>query len=365
LRHDIGKLVNAINRVGIQNIALLSRLTGMPVETVRFTVKKRFPELGLFVGLQMDYDRIGLQRDFTVLDFAPEALEFVPELLRRLAKVALLTYHSREILQNRFIANFTIPIALKRDFYAFLDQLVKEKIILEYKIEAVEWIRNIALRSEYYDFNESKWDIDWEKVGRLKEPPPAPVPAEPLRSPDVDLIDILLIKELELQAWRSIAEIGRKLGINDRTIRWHYDKHVASLINSFFVHRLGLGAKGLTKLVGLIHEFHDLSKTQLDHIRLLFNNFPFTWNEGGRDDGYYRVVSTVPNEHFVEALQFLNKHLPHHVTKWEAYTLDLSFSCSYTIPYENFKDKTGWFFNSEEAMQSVLEVMRVKKIRRS
>ena len=47
LTTDVSKLVEAIDSVGIQNVSLLSRMTGMPTETVRYTMKKRFPSMGL------------------------------------------------------------------------------------------------------------------------------------------------------------------------------------------------------------------------------------------------------------------------------------------------------------------------------
>lgn len=361
MQNRLSKLVNAINRVGIQNVALLNRMTGIPTETIRYTIKKRFPELGLFVGIQIDYDKLGLERNFAVLEFAPEALPYAPELLKRLAKTAFLTYHSREVLKPLYIANFGIPASQKKEFQLFISKLVREKICPEIRLEKVEWIRKIALRSEYYDYERQEWNIDWKEVASLKEPPPSPPETlMPPEHPDTDLTDLLLIKEFELQAWRSTADISRKLGLNDRTARWHYIKHVKPLIKAYYVHRLAVGSKGLTKIVGMIHEFHSLPKSKLAKIRGVFNNFPFTWDEGGREDGYYRVVSTIPNEHLVEAMQFLNTKLYEFITKWNVYTLDLSFSYWYTIPYEHFDNEKGWTFDAEQAFASILEIKKEK-----
>jgi len=357
MQDRLAKLVNAINRVGIQNIALLSRMTGIPVETIRYTIKKRFPELGLFVGLHIDYDNLGLERQFAVIEFAPDASSYAPELLKRLAKLAFLTYCSRELLKPIYIANFGVPASQKREFQIFIDRLAQEKIINGIRIEKLEWMRNLALRSEYYDYSEQKWSIDWSKVALLKEPPPAPPETmEPQEKPDIDLTDLLLIKELELQAWRSIAEIAEKLQLNDRTARWHFNNHVGPLIKAYYVHRLSEGSRKLTTIVGLIHEFHKLQKDEFRKIRRIFSNFPFTWKEGGREDGYYRVVSTVPVEHLVESMHFLNSNLQKNINGWHVYTLDLSFSYSYTVPYENFSNKEGWLFDAEETINSILEV---------
>ena len=363
MKDRIASLVNAINRVGIENVALLSRLTGIPTETVRYMIKKRFPELGLFVGLHVDYDKLGLERNFAILEFAPDIIEHAPELLKTLSKGAFLTYRCREVLRPRDIANFGVPASQKRLFRSFLDQMLREKILLNFKIEPLEWVRNLALRSEYYDFKQNRWSIDWKRVSSLKEPPPAPpMTIEPPIKPDIDLTDLLVIKELELQSWRSFSDIANRIGINDRTVRWHHTKHVKPLIRSFHVHRLSVGSEGLAKLVGLIHGFNHLSREEFKAVRLLFNNFPFTWNEAGRNDGYYRVVSTIPSEYFVEALQFLNANLQKQLTKWEVYTLDMSTSHWYTIPYENY-GRNGWYFDSDRAMNAMLLVRNDQKIR--
>lgn len=360
----LSRLVDAINRVGIRNVSLLSRLTGIPTETVRYTLNQRFPELGLSVGLSVDYDRLGLERKFAILEFASGDFDYAPELLSRLAKVAFLTYSSREILRPRYVATFGVPITQEEKFRSFLKTLVRGKVLFNFRLEGIEWTRHLALRSEYYDFKNKRWNIDWNRVEALKEAPPAPpITTEPSPRPDLDTIDLLLVKELELQSWRNISEIARKLRLNDRTVRWHYTGHVLPMISSYFVRRLPLGSEGLTKLVGLIQEFRGLSPKKLASIRRLFNNFPFTWNEGGRKDGYYLTVSTIPSEQLVESLQFLTPRLQKEVSSWETYALDLSSSYSYTIPYENFDDKVGWFFNHEEAINTILAVRSGKKYR--
>lgn len=358
----LSKLVNAINRVGVQNVALLARTTGIPAETVRYMLKKRFRELGLFVSLQVDYDRLGLERNFAVLEFPPDAMDYAAELLKRMAKVAFLTYHCREVLRPRYVATFGVPVSLKGQFLSFLNRLVNEKVLRNFKLERLDWTRHLALRSEYYDFNEKRWSIDWKRVGALQEPPPTPpLAVEPPTRPDLDETDILLVKELELRSWRRISEIARKVGMNDRTLRWHYTKHVSPMVTSQFVQRYTAGSKELTRTVGVIHEFNRLSKSKLVLVRRIFNNFPFTWNEGGRNDGYHLTVATIPSEYFIESMQFLTTQMQKEIGNWETYTLDLTQSQSYTIPYENFSDKAGWFFDSEKAMDVIIETKASKK----
>jgi hypothetical protein len=331
----------------------------MPSETARYTIKKRFPQFGLSIGMNVDLDRLGLERNFAVLEFTPNAPNDAHELLRKLSQVAFLTYRCHEALAPRYVAMFAVPVVHEEKFRAFLNTLISQNILKSYKLERLEWIRYLALRSEYYNYRKGEWSIDWSRVAESQESPPAPpLTIEPAAHPRIDLTDLLIIKELELQAMGRLADMSKKLKINDSTVHWHYQKHVSHLINSYFVHRPSVGAKPLKEIIGLIYEFDALSRGEMEAVRCLFNNFPFTWNEGGRKDGYYRTELTIPVEHLAHSFRYLTAELGKHLTRWTTYTLDMTTSTWYTIPYQNFDKKKGWLFDEERALESIRELWK-------
>jgi DNA-binding transcriptional ArsR family regulator len=360
---DLSKLIEAINRVGIQNVSLLSRMTGMPTETIRYTMKKRFPNMGLKVRTPLNHGALGLERYFVSLKLTPEAEKSESAILAALSSNAFLTYWCKAAIERRQLAFFSVPVSLVDEFRGFLNRLVKEGVLVDYSIERLEWSRNPELKSRYYDFSTGKGSIDWEKVKRSAEAPPVPVRnEEPSASPEVDVTDMLIIKELELDSWRNIAEIARKLKLNERTVRWHYRKHVAHTVHSNYVNWTSVTPNEFTEAGGLICEFSGVSKETLAKLRHLFNNFPFSWFEGGRKDGYYQVHSALPAEYFMESVRFLNASLAEIVENWKTWTIDLSTTLWYTIPYENFDDKKGWFFNEDAALEAVLpQRMKIKQ----
>lgn len=352
---DISRLVESINRVGIQNVSLLSRLTGMPKETIRYMLRRRFPELGLRVGMLVDYEKLGLERYSAMLRFSPDMLDHASEVLERLSKVAFLTYRSALAFQPWHVAMFAVPVSLGDEFHAFLNKIVEAGILMSAKTERLEWTRHPELKSRYHDFRLRTWAIDWNKVNVEAEHPPGSLHVhEPTARPDIDTLDTLVIKELELDSWRSFADIARKLGIKERTLGWHYRNHVSSMISSYYVRWLPVAPKELPKVIGLVCEFDNLSRYRLAKIRHLFNNFPFTWYEGGRTDGYYQAHSAMPAEHLIDSLRFLNKNLKEVISEWRTHALDLSTSYSYTIPYENFRREAGWFFDQRTALSSIM-----------
>jgi hypothetical protein len=359
---DLTKLIEAINRVGIQNVSLLSRMTGMPTETIRYTMKKRFPNMGLNVRTPLNHGALGLERYFVSMKLTPEAEPSEMALRKALSSNAFLTYWCKAAVERRQLAFFAVPVSLVDEFKGFLDELVKEGVLVDYTAERLIWSRHPELKSRYYDFGTGEWSVDWDKVRTSREAPPAPVKnEEPSASPEVDTTDTLIIKELELDSWRNIAEIARKLRLNERTVRWHYRKHVVEVAQSSHVSWIPVTADEFTKAVGLVHEFNGVSKASLAKLRLLFNNFPFSWFEAGSSEGYYQVHSALPAEYYMESLRFLNASLADTVKDWKTWTIDLSTTFRYTIPYENFDEKKGWFFDEDAALEAVLPLkMKIK-----
>ena len=352
---DITKLIEAIDRVGIQNMSLLSRMTGMPIETIRYTVKKRFPNLGLKVSMTLDHDTIGLERYFAVLKFSDDFVASAPSTMHSLAKEAFLTYWARTALDSRYVTLFSVPLPLMDEFTEFLRKLVDRGVLSGYETKRLEWARHPELKSRYYNFSTGVWNVDWDKVGSDAEAPPSPRSTdEATSSPDIDAIDALIIKELELDAWRNIAEIARKLRINDRTARWHYTKHVSQMANVNYVHWFPATPLEASKAIGLIYEFEGVTKAQVSKLRMVFNNFPFAWFEAGSREGYYQVHLGMPAEAFMDSSRSLTTRLTQIVDNWGTYTLDLATEKWYTIPYENFDGKKGWVFNQEKALGAVV-----------
>ena len=359
---DLAKLIESIDRVGIQNISLLSRMTGMPIETIRYTMKKRFPNLGLNVRTPLNHSALGLERYFVSLRLTEGAALSQSTVLNALNSDAFLTYRCEAPIERRHLAFFSVPVSLVDEFRAFLNTLVEEDVLAEYSCQSLEWSRHPELKSKYYDFGSGLWSIDWDEIKKSQEAPPQPTKnEEPSASPEIDSTDTLIIKELELDSWRNIADIARKLGLNERTVRWHYSKHVGALAYPSYVSLNPVSSDKLRQAVGFVHEFNAVTKNNLAKLRLLFNNFPFSWFEGGSKEGYYQVHSALPAEHFMGSVRFLNASLAEITDTWKAWTVDLSTVHAYTIPYQNFDADKGWFFEKGAALKAVLpQKMKIK-----
>ncbi len=361
LSERIADLVQAINRIGIKNVAALSRMTSMPKETIRYMLKKRFPVLDLAVETVFNLGELGLQRYSATFKFAPNALPHANSILDKLASVAFLTYRSGTLLEPTHVALFAVPVLVEEEFQSFLRGLVDAGVLKGVESKRLEWARNPELKCEYYDFDSGHWNVDWKAVGSHHEAPPSPIVVDqPRLKPAIDRSDILLIKELEASSLRNLAEISGKLKMNAVTLRWHYRKHVLPVISHHRVRWIPARGGDKSKVVGVSFGFSQLTRSQIGKARLLFNNFPFAWYEAGSRDGSYRADLAIPINELVPSLEFLNARLGEmSPPPWKTYVLDLPSSMHYTVPYENFTEEGGWAFDPEEALNSILSVARV------
>ncbi|MGA2663404.1 MAG: hypothetical protein ABSF83_00465 [Nitrososphaerales archaeon] len=356
----VADLIEAVDRIGIKNVAALSRMTGMPKETIRYTLRKRFPELDLRVETVFNLGELGLQRYSATMEFAPDALRQATSILDKLSNAAFLTYRSSMLLEPAHAALFSVPVVVEDRFQAFMKGLIDEGILRRVELKRLEWTRNPDLKARYYDFDRGQWTVDWNEVRELREAPPSPVVVEePLLKPSIDLSDVLLIKELEAGSLRSLKSISTKLEVNAVTLRWHYRKHVMPITSYHRVRWIPARGGDQSKVVGVIFWFSQLTRTQLAQARLLFNNVPFTWFEAGSRDGSYRADLAIPTQEFVVALEFLRERLGEmSLPEWKTQLLDLPSSMRYTIPYEHFTDEEGWTFEPEKALSTILSVVK-------
>src|SRR5271166_4977376 len=64
-------LLETIKRVGVQNYSLLSRLTGLNAETIRYKVSKHLTKLGLNATIRINYGELGLSVSYLLVTPSP------------------------------------------------------------------------------------------------------------------------------------------------------------------------------------------------------------------------------------------------------------------------------------------------------
>lgn len=360
------RIVDAVRKVGIGNVSLLSRMTGIPIETVRYKLAKQFSRLGLAVGVSIDYHRLGLSKMLVDLTIDPALDDQAEVILDRLARVAGLTYRAREVFQGRFMTIFAVPAGFKDEFRLFLKSLVDKNVLHNFEVKPLAWMRKLSFRPDLYDFRRGGWNIDWSRVDStpIEVVQPA-LSLEPSEHVELDRLDVLLAKELQIDAFRPLNVIARKLRVHGKTLRYHYNRHVVPLTRNYYVRWTAAGASvQMADVIQVLIEFRNLTEKELALSRQVMNRFPFTDVEGSDERGFYFVTATVPAPMLVDSLNYVAKHFMPHKSKIEVRMFDFRSTMAYTIPYELFDEERGWTYPRGKMLQAVEEFIpriRAKK----
>ena len=164
----IVKVIEAIKKVGPRNCSLISRMTGIPTETVRYKIKNQLIKKGISFRVNVNYARLGLIRTWATFKFNRKITNYAHLILNSMAENAYLIYYARSLLDESYVAMFAIPREFIMDYRKLLDKLVEIGILSSYEFDPLIQVDFVQFNPKYYDFNFRSWKIDWRKI-REKE----------------------------------------------------------------------------------------------------------------------------------------------------------------------------------------------------
>ncbi len=343
------RVVEGIMRVGPRNAALLSRLTGIPTETVRYKIKRQLKEMGFRIHADVDYQRLGLRLHWATVDFTPTYSDLAVQILLGLHGIGYLVYYARIIPQGHYVALFALPEGSSGKYHEFLKHLIDLRIIRDYSLEDVVWSRHLSMNPKYFNFDSGKWDMDWRKVESEKVTVEGPT--EPQEKAEVDKADLLLVKELQKDSIQSVIDIARKVKIHPKTLRYHYHTHVTGrkLIPRYLVRWMkDIESTRAHSISFLRFRFKELNEAELMTAQYTIRRIPFTWVEYLTRESMYMAEASIPVEHLLDTLSYVSQNLAVFGRKLEIDHIDPSIAAACTIPYNLFDQEQGWILNVED-----------------
>jgi hypothetical protein len=216
---------------------------------------------------------------------------------------------------------------------------------------ALDWVRNVPMKAEMYDFHEGRWDFDWSK--RITDP--APKDFVTADREEFDLTDLAIIEQLQIDGNTQLSDMAKSLKINPKTLGWHYRAHVLgrSLLKGYTVNWMGTGYDH--KVEKPVHRKHrytpveifadGLDQTEKAELMKRVGQLPYGWLEGGGQHCYYAKM-VFPNEEFTEALDFLGELVMLSKRKVRCLTIDQAHSLWFTLPKQYFDERQQrWTFD--------------------
>lgn len=361
LESDLYTIVEIIKRVGPRNVSLISRLTGIPVETVRYKIRRQLIKNGIGVHVSVDYSKLGLVRNWLALNFDGKFRELAPKMLETLSKTGYLIYYGRILPQGTFISIVALPPSLKAQYVEFLDSLMDLGILTSYWMDELAWIRHLSMRPEYYDFETKAWKVDWDSLHQSKVIVKRMMDSE-VGEPMADKTDLLILKELQINSMNPISKIAERLGLKPKTVRYHYMEHILrrGLIPNFIVRWQGFREEIQRSILNAFIEFRNLTERSLLDVQKVFHRLPFTWFDAvSNNRSLYLAFLSLPVTQYMSLLSYLQANT--FAYKFEIKLIDTSCTVGYTIPYEMFNETQGWTFNPEKTLKVLTDLVPLIK----
>ncbi len=350
------QLVRLLTELG-PDVPEIARRLGQFKESVRYRYKEKILSKGIAVQGAVDHERLGLKRVMLIVDFAPSYREYATAILTAMSEVSYVVSFAKSLIGGEYIVNISIPDELVGDLREFLLALKVREMFSRLEIMEFDWVRIAPMKPEFYDFDTGRWDFEWQNISSEDYQAAAYVPSERGK---YDYVDLLIIKELQMDANKSLKEISEKLSINYKKLAWHHSAHVCSqkLLSGYAVNWMGTRYDyNLEKVLHRKHRYFavsflvkDVNEFQIMNLRHQIDRLPFLWGEAaGRD---YFAELTIPVDYVVEGLQYLGNVARDVKDKMSLYAIDQTEAARFTIPYAMFDPLTKkWRFDREGLLE--------------
>ncbi len=350
------QLVKLLTELG-PNVPEIARRLGQFKESVRYRYKEKILSKGFAVQAAVDHERLGLRRVVLVVDFAQPYRNYAQAILTAMSEVCYVVGFTKTLMGGEYVVNMSIPTELVKEVRDFLSGLKDREMFSKLEILEFDLFRVAPMKPQFYDFDTGRWDFEWQSVGSQDYEAAAYVPASRGR---FDYVDLLIIKELQMDANKPLKEISEKLNVNYKKLAWHHAVHVQSqkLLSGYTVNWMGTRYDyNLEKALHRKHRYfavdlivRDTNEMETMNLRQQLDRLPFLWGEAaGRN--YYADLA-IPVDYVVEGLQYLGNVTSEMKERTGIYPIDQTEAARFTLPYSRFDPLAKrWVFDKEDLIK--------------
>ena len=347
------QLVQLLTEIG-PDIPEISRRLGQFKESVRYRYKEKIVNRGFAVQAAVDHEKFGLKRIIFIVDFAPLYKEYAPAILTAMHELAYVSSFAKTLPDGLFVVNASVPVEYAEGFLQFINLLGEKGLFSVKRVLPFDWFRVQPMRAEFHDFDTGRWDFNWSSGASVGHTGADYAPSQRTR---FDYTDMLIIKELQMDANQSLVEISEKLKIGYKKLSWHYTSHVLRnhLIKSYRVN--WMGTRYDFKLEKALHRKHrylavdllisNISEYERMELMAKTNGVPFLWGEAcGK---HYFAEFAFPVDAITEAFQYLENIIAPIRDRATYYIMDITNALSFTICHQGYdQSEKRWMFNTPE-----------------
>jgi hypothetical protein len=334
------------------DIPEISRRLGQFKESVRYRYKEKIVKRGMAVQAVVSHERLGLKRLIAVVDFSDSYRRYAQPILMAMNSLCYLVSYAKTLPRGEYIVNFSVPAEYVHELKAFLNCMQSKGMFSKLEILDFDWVRRSPMKAKSYDFDTGRWEYDWSSTSGDGFDSAWYTPSAPAK---YDYVDLLIIKELQADANRSLKEISGKLKLNYKKLAWHYSAHVKArhMLQGFSINWMGTRFDyKIDKALNRKHRYfalhllvRNINQNEMVSLRRSADRLPFLWAEAvGKN---YYAEFAFPMEFVVDALHYLAVMTEGVRDRAELFTADQTESRLASIPYSLYDSTAkGWVFNA-------------------
>ncbi len=351
------KIISTMKKFGPRNLQQISRRSKVPYPTVYTRVNKLEDEEILRTFAYPNYSKIGMARALVLLTpangrelLAKEALK-IPGYWIRIIRC------SGEC--NGYYSLHAIPVDNRQDFERYIEQLVTSGLASEYRIFWLgEFTSNIP-NFEYFDLKKKTWKFNWPSWLKMfvDQAPTPKLDQSEAQKASFDKNDLLILKELNLDARKKLSEFAKLIGITLPAAKYRFDNLVRKgLVQDWVVNLLPYPPE-TSDLLEVRLEFRD--ENLLVGNEKLLQRLPFVL-----DYSRVRASNSITTRVFLQRgevnnmLILLSALVRRRVLERFSYlVLDPMTIETQTFSYEYFTNESGWHYDNREYIGTLRKLL--------
>jgi DNA-binding Lrp family transcriptional regulator len=249
-----------------------------------------------------------------------------------------------------------------REFRSYIQELVSRKLITNFSlIYTGDYVPNFP-DFGYYDSMHGRWKFDWEgwlaSLGEEFDFVPINDPGDyPLV---VDKKDLMVVKELEKDGRKSLADIALAAGMTTHAAKYHFDKLVSSSVAKYFQFRVLPFPIGISAYHEVMLEFN--SKNDLDKFFSVMPRLFFVVGAAKILRANAVMVQTwILESQLRKMFSFLSELAKAGLLKsYSAVRIDFPSKEGQTISQEIFDDAKGWIVDFAKCIAELPKVANLE-----
>ncbi len=340
LNEELVIMARCLAEVG-PNVNEIARRTGQFKETVRYRYHRFFLEKGVTVHAVMSYPKLGFKRLVLIAKLAPACEANARLIFSALSDLCYLRSFTRVMLSGDYLIHVAVPSELAEGCAAVYTALQEAGLFTELEILEFEEMRNPPMKPECFDFMRGTWSFDWGSA-RAKETK-LPLSVMP-KVEKYDRIDLLILKEMDIDAGRTLVKMAENVQVNLNALEFHYREHVKArgLIKGYrlvwqgthydFERERAVSRKDVYIELTLL--LKGATQGEVAELMLLLNKTPFLWSEAY--GSAYCAEVFLPNYAYIEFLEHVEEFASRVGEKLQVFVMDQSQAIRFVLSHSLF-----------------------------